>query len=100
MTNTKARHEEIYNAAVEILDEWGGVEVFDALPQLERVPNLREMAKEVVKMTSCHLDSAKRNIAKALRRARYGVIEAKWGGPRPGAGRPASKPKKIKDQTN
>ncbi len=90
MINTKERHLEIYNAAVEILDEWGGVKVFDALSQEYRVPNLRKMAKEVVDLTDCHIDSAKRNIAKALHRARYGIMEAKWGGSRPGAGRPAS----------
>lgn len=88
--NTRTRHEEIYNASVEVLTEAGGVEAIDALPQLERVPNLRLMAKEVVKITDCHIDSAKRNIAKALRRARYGIMQqAKWGGLRnPPGGRP------------
>lgn len=91
MANTKTRHLEIYNAAVEVLAAAGGVEIFDALPQLERVPALRKMTKEVVKMTDCHIDSAKRNVSKALRRARYGVMETKWGGLRPGAGRPTDK---------
>lgn len=76
--NTKARHEEIYNASVKVLNEAGGVEIFDALPQLERVPKLRKMAQEVVSLTDCEISSAKRNIAKALRRARYGVMEAEW----------------------
>ncbi len=88
MTNTKARHLEIYNASVKVLTEAGGVEAIDALPQPERVPNLRRMAKKVVDLTDCHIDSAKRNVAKALRRARYGIMKEAWGGSRPGSGRP------------
>ncbi len=90
MTNTKARHLEIYNASVQVLDKAGEVEIFDALPQDERLPKLHAMAKEVVKLTDCEISSAKRNIAKALRRARYGIMKEAWGGSRPGAGRPAS----------
>lgn len=93
MTNTKARHEEILSAAVEVLDAAGGVEIIDALPQDERFLQLREMAKMVAEETACHIDSAKRNIAKALRRARHGIMKKKWGGLRSPVG---GRPKKIK----
>lgn len=89
MSNTKARHQEIYNASVESLDKAGGVEAIDELSQDERIPKLRQMAKDVVNRTDCHIDSAKRNIAKAMRRARFGIMKEKWGGHRnPPGGRP------------
>lgn len=88
MPNTKARHQEIYNEAVKVLKTFGGVETVDALSQEARIPQLRKMAREVKETTNCHIDSAKRNIAKAMRRARYGIMQERWGGKRPGAGRP------------
>ncbi|MEE9612418.1 MAG: hypothetical protein V3W19_14285 [Desulfatiglandales bacterium] len=75
MTNTKARHEVIYQASVKVLDKAGGIETFDALPQLERSPALHQMAEEVIKLTDCKITSAKRNLAKALRRARYSQMK-------------------------
>lgn len=90
MANTKARHEEIYNKAVKVLEIFGGVEIVDALSQEERISILRQLAERVKEQTDCHIDSAKRNIAKAMHRARYGIMKERWGGKRPGAGRPSS----------
>lgn len=92
MTNTKARHEEILNCAVSIIEEAGGVSLIDSLPQEERVPVLRSMTKRIKAETACHIDTAKRNLAKAMRRARHGLMKARetksnWGGSR-GGGRP------------
>jgi hypothetical protein len=86
--NNKARHEEIYTAACSALEQVGGVVKFDQLDQLERLPVLRSLYKTVVNETNCHIDTAKKNVAKALRKARYGEMVKRWGGPRPGAGRP------------
>jgi hypothetical protein len=43
--------------------------------------NLLPLAKIVAQQTSCHIDTAKRNIAKAARIAR-GEIVGQWGGSR------------------
>ena len=90
MSNTKARHLEILSAAAEQVEQAGGVEAIDDLPQGEKLTLLRKMRKAVIEATDCHQDTAKRNIAKALRRARYGVMKERWGGPRAGSGRPQS----------
>lgn len=87
-TNTKARHEEIYTAAVSALETVGGIVAVDQLDQLERLPVLRKLYKQVVDSTNCHIDTAKKNVTKAMRRARYGEMQKRWGGERPGAGRP------------
>lgn len=96
MTNRKERHLEILAAAARVIEEAGGVEQIDTLDQEERRPALLGMAKAVKEQTQCHISTAKRNIAKALRRARYKIVkeraveeaEAEWGGQRPGAGPP------------
>lgn len=88
--NTKARHQEIYTAAVAELDKAGGVEAIDGQPQSERQATLRQMYKAVETETNCHYDTAKRNVAKAMRRARHGVMQTEWGGKREGAGRPTN----------
>lgn len=86
--NTKTRHEEIYTAACSALEQAGGIVKIDKLDQLERLPILRSLYKTVVDSTNCHIDTAKKNVAKAMRRARYAEMQAHWGGSRPGAGRP------------
>lgn len=86
--NTKQRHQEILAAAAAEIEQRGGVEAIDNLEQQERLATLRAMYKAVETATGCHYDTAKRNVAKALRRARHGVMLARWGGKRPGAGRP------------
>lgn len=88
--NTKSRHEQIYAAAQAELAKAGGVEAVDELQNPERLETLRRMYKAVEQATNCHYDTAKRNVAKALRRGRYGVMQARWGGERPGSGRPKS----------
>jgi len=87
--NTKARHKEIYTVAAAELEKIGGVETVDGLENLERLRILRQMYRTVADITNCHYDTAKRNVAKAMRRARYGVMKARWGGKRAGAGRPS-----------
>ncbi len=80
MTNTKARHREILAAAIRVLEIFGGVETIDALPQEERTPQLRKMADTVVGLTNCTKSPARNNVAKALRQARFGIMQDKWGG--------------------
>ena len=88
MPNTKTRHEEIYTVAVSALETVGGVVAVDQLDQRERLYALRKLYVQVAWETMCHMDTAKKNVAKALRRARYGEMQKRWGGERPGAGRP------------
>lgn len=97
--NTKARHQEIYTAAVSALETVGGVIAIDQLEQLERLAILRKLYKTVVDSTNCHIDTAKKNVAKAMRRARYGEMQKHWGGERPGAGYPKGKPRKKETQS-
>lgn len=86
--NTKARSLEIYTAACSALEQVGGIVKVDQTPELKRYSVLRQMADVVVLQTGCTLEAARRNVAKAMRRARYGVMQARWGGSRPNAGRP------------
>lgn len=95
MTNTKARSLEIYTAAASALEAVGGVVKVDQTPEPERYPVLRQMADAVVSQTGCTPEAARRNVAKALRRARYGVMQERWGGKRPGAGWPKGRPRKA-----
>lgn len=86
--NTKSRHQEIYTAACSALEQVGGVVKVDQLPESERIITLRSLYKAVVDSSGCHIDTAKKNVAKAMRKARYGEMVKRWGGKRPGAGRP------------
>ena len=116
--NTKQRHVEIYAAAVSALEAAGGVEKIDNLDQVERLATLRSLYRQVVEATSCHYDTAKRNVTKAMHRERYQIVqqreelahwqqrahaaEAKlkspWGGTREGAGRPRITEEKMYDE--
>lgn len=80
--NTKARHREIYNAAALALEEAGGIKVIDGLVADKRVFELRRMALDVASATRCHRETARRNVAKAMRRARYKITKDNWGGQR------------------
>lgn len=89
--NTKTRSLEIYAAAVSALETVGGVTEVDKIPSYERGPILRKLYGMVVEATDCHYDTAKRNVAKALRKGRFAEMQKRgWGGTRPGAGRPKS----------
>lgn len=96
--NTKERSELIFNTAASALEAAGGCIWFDQLPLDERYPILNKMYEAVSTATGCHRETAKRNVAKALRRARYGEI-VKRGGARPGPhpGRPKNQ---ERTQTN
>jgi len=91
--NTKERSEQIFNTAASVLEAAGGCVWFDSLMTTpdERWQQLQKMYTAVVEQAGCHRETAKRNIAKALRRARHGEM-VKRGGPRPGPhpGRPKS----------
>ena len=76
--NTKARHQQIQALAFEILED---VDVTGPYP-------FRELAKQLAARADCHIDTAKRNLAKAARRMRHPDWKPQWGGPREGAGRP------------
>lgn len=78
--NTKARAEEIQEAAKTILVTHD----IDVTKQVALLP----LAKELMQQTGCEISTAKRHVAKAVRRARGVLSEARWGGARPGAGRP------------
>lgn len=86
MTNTKKRHKEILAAATEVLENVGGVGIIDALPQEERRPILVKMAKSVQETTNCAAPSARNNVAKAMRKARFKIMKEqdpdRWGGAR------------------
>jgi hypothetical protein len=75
MNNTKARHNEILATAKEVLAE-SEIDITQSLGK-----NLLPLAKMVAQQTSCHIDTAKRNIAKAVRIARGEVVK-QWGGKR------------------
>jgi hypothetical protein len=77
--NTKERSDAIQAAARALLVE----REIDIKQQVL----FRPLAQELVKRADCHYDTAKRHIAKAVRRAR-GEMAAQWGGAREGAGRP------------
>jgi hypothetical protein len=87
--NTKARTEQIFNTAASVLEAAGGCVWFDDLmtTPAARWQELQKMYAAVIAATGCHRDTAKRHVAKALRRARYGEM-VKHGGTRPGAGAP------------
>jgi hypothetical protein len=80
--NTKERSLEILTAAHSILTE-ENVDVSEGV-------EIRPLAKILEERVSCHYDTAKRAIAKAVRQKR-GQLVAQWGGYRPGAGRPKEK---------
>lgn len=88
-SNTKVRSEFIFNTAASVLEAAGRCTAIDELSLEERWPILDEMYKSVMSQTGCVRETAKRNIAKALRRSRYGEMQ-KRGGARPGPhpGRP------------
>jgi hypothetical protein len=91
--NTKERHKEILNVAAKAIEAAGGVVGIDAMPKGERIAALRELAAGIVEETGCTIETARRNVAQAMRRARYGVMQDRWGGPRPNqTGRPPMDP--------
>jgi hypothetical protein len=75
MNNTKDRHNEILTTAKEVLEEYE-IDITQPLGK-----NLLPLAKIVAQQTSCHIDTAKRNITKAIRQAR-GELAGQWGGDR------------------
>ncbi len=75
MTNTKERHLEILAAADETIKSVGGIGLIDALVDDERLPLLRAMANDISGKTNCTRDTARRNVAKAMRRARFGIMK-------------------------
>lgn len=78
--NTKARSEELQEAARTLLV----THEVDVNNQVALLP----LAKDLMRLTGCEISTAKRHIAKAVRRARGVLSDAQWGGSRPGAGRP------------
>lgn len=77
--NTKARSQEILAAAHHLLEEQN-VDVSEEV-------SLRPLAKILMVRVSCHYETAKNVLGKAVRQKR-GQLVAEWGGVRPGAGRP------------
>jgi len=77
--NTRERTAALQDAARAFL-EARGVNIAEAVP-------IKALAPAFARAQACHLDTAKRHLAKAVRRMR-GELVASWGGPRDGAGRP------------
>jgi hypothetical protein len=80
MNNTKTRSAEIYAAAVAALAE-SGADITDAV-------SILPIARTVAARTGCHVYTAKRHAAKAVRRARGELVASERGGSRPGSGAP------------
>jgi hypothetical protein len=51
-------------------------------------PVLRRLAEAMHERTGAHPTTCKRHIARAIRIERGEMVERRWGGPRPGSGRP------------
>lgn len=86
--NTKARHQQILAIAHKAINEAGGVETIDGMDKEERKAKLRALKISVATKTGCTADTGRRNVAKAMRQARYGVELDRRGGWR-GGGRPS-----------
>ena len=80
MNNTKQRNAEIAAAARQVLAE-SGADITDAVAILP-------LAKQLVTRTGCHISTAKRHVAKAVRVARGELVASGWGGKREGAAAP------------
>ena len=77
MNNTRERSDAIQTAARALLE----ARAVDITKQVD----IAALVPALVEQTQCHADTAKRHIAKAVRRAR-GEAAATWGGARPGSG--------------
>lgn len=98
--NTKQRAMEIYEAALRLVD----APVVDMLEGEEHRLELRRLADLLMAETGCVRETARKYIAKALRRKRHPSFEGEgsyqaaiaagwtWGGRREGAGRKLVKP--------
>lgn len=86
MTNTKARHQEILAAATVAINRFGGVEAIDEMEPDKRKLKLRLLKVNVAAETHCTIDTARRNVAKAMHQARYGVMQDRRGGARSNTG--------------
>lgn len=82
--NTKARSEEIQQAARRLLES----RKIDLTQQNLDVAIQRDLAQQLASQASCHLNTAKRNIAAAAQYLRGERTATQWGGRRPGAGNP------------
>lgn len=80
MTNTKARSEELRAAARALITARG----IDVRQQVAILP----LAKQLRVETGCDISTAKKHVTLAVMHARGLISEARWGGVRPGAGRP------------
>ena len=79
MNNTRERSDH-FQAAARALLVARGIDI-------TRQVDIRALAIDLAATEGCHLDTAKRHVAKAVRRSR-GELSADWGGVRPGAVRP------------
>lgn len=89
--NTKAHNTELAQVAAEILIT-SGADITEAV-------SIVEMTAAMVSQTGCHPDTARRHLARAVRRARFTSLPDdvkfvinNWGGTRDGAGRGHTKP--------
>ena len=99
MKNTKARNEEIAHMTANEIRKWAKEmhtekpSPFDASPQdlydglnpASQSATVRVIAKAVETGANCHYTTAKRHVVRQLRGEK-----GKWGGFRPGSGRPAT----------
>ena len=80
MSNTKTRSKEIRDAARALL-------VARSVDVNEQV-HILSLAKDLKTQTGCDISTAKKHVLMAVLHARGLISEARWGGARPGAGRP------------
>ncbi len=91
-SNRKELSEFILRTAEEIVGQFG-IEKLDEMPLKEANAQRVVFKYQVARLTGCHLETARRNVARACRRLRHpDRREPQRGGPREGAGRPPRAP--------
>jgi D-glycero-D-manno-heptose 1,7-bisphosphate phosphatase len=79
----KEYHQYLADTARQILAE-SGADIGQPISQRA----LLRMAQAMQERTGAHIATCKRHIARAIRIERGEMVERRWGGPRPGAGKP------------
>jgi hypothetical protein len=90
VTNTRERHQQFQAVAADLIEQAGGIEAIDALPQDQHKAEFNRIVDGVIEQTACaSRQIARNNVAKAMRKGRdyLGEMEIR-GGPRvPGPGK-------------
>jgi len=84
MKGTKDNHQMIQGIALDLITEAGGAEKLAAMTPEDLKPIRIHLSKRLKEKSGCHINTAKRNIKKAIE----GTTD-NWGGIREGGGKPA-----------